>query len=306
MFDVLIVGAGPAGITAGIYAKRANKKVAIIEKLVPGGQVSLIGEIENYPGFSNINGYDLSMNFFKQATDLQIEFIFDEAVSFDLKSDVKKIVCKNGEYEAKAVILALGSASKELNVTGEKKFFGKGVSYCAMCDGNFFKGKNVAVVGSGDSSASNALYLADICDNVHIFAKGDLKLTAYTEQEILDKGNVKIHKNSEVKEIFGEEKLSGLNYLENGKEGSCDVDGIFVAIGRKPDTKMLEGQVDIDKKGYIIVNDKMETNLKGVYACGDVTTQNLKQIVVAASSGAIASTEALKYILKNTLVNRWG
>lgn len=300
MFDILIIGGGPAGITAGIYAKRANKNVAIIEKLVPGGQVALIGEIENYPGFAKINGDELSLNMFQQAQGLGIEFIFDEAVKFDFSSKIKKVECKNGVYEAKSVILAMGSAAKEINVEGERRLFGKGVSYCAMCDGNFFKDRNVAVVGSGDSSVSNAIYLAGVCKTVHVFTKNELKLSAYTEEDLKLK-NIKIHKGAMVSKILGKDAVQGVEFVEEGKKKTCKVEAVFVAIGRTPDTAMLNGQIDLNQKGYIDVVDGVKTNINGVYACGDVTTNPIKQIVIAASSGAMAATEALKYLAKNHL-----
>ena len=300
MYDILIVGAGPAGITAGIYAKRANKRVAIIEKLVPGGQVASIGEIENYPGFASINGDELSMKFFEQANKFGIEFIFDEAVKFDLTSNIKKIECKKGIYEAKSVILAMGSASKELNIEGEKDFFGKGVSYCAMCDGNFFKGKNVAVVGSGDSSISNAIYLADLCKEVHLFTRDKLKLTAYSEEDF-DKKNIIHHRGGTVTRIMGKNSVSEVEYIQDGETKRCEVDGIFVAIGRTPDTSALKGQINLNNREYIEVTDEVRTNIDGVYACGDITNEVIKQIVVAASAGAKAATEAIKYLAKNKI-----
>ena len=296
MFDILIIGGGPAGIAAAIYAKRANKKVAVIEKLVPGGQVALIGEIENYPGFDKINGSDLSMKLFNHANRLGIEFIFDEAIKYDLKGKIKKVKCKNNEYEAYSVILALGSASKELNVAGEKEFFGKGVSYCAMCDGNFYKNKPVAVVGSGDSAISNALYLANICSKVHLFTKNELKLKVYKEEKALTVKNLILHRGAEISKISGKENVSSIEFIENNKEQSCNVDGVFVAIGRTPDTSALKGEIELDDKGYIVTTDNVKTSAQGVYACGDVVKGTLKQIVVASAMGAEAATEAIKYV----------
>lgn len=296
MFDILIIGGGPAGIAAAIYAKRANKKVAVIEKLVPGGQVALIGAIENYPGFEKISGSDLSMKFFNHASKFGVEFIFDEAVKFDLKGKIKKVICKNSKYEAYSVILALGSASKELNVEGEKDFFGRGVSYCAMCDGNFYKGKSVAVVGSGDSAVSNALYLSNLCEKVHLFIKNELKLKVYKEEKALTVKNLILHRGAVISKISGKENVSSIEFIENNKEQSCNVDGVFVAIGRTPDTSALKGEIELDDKGYIVTTDNVKTSAQGVYACGDAVKGTLKQIVVASAMGAEAATEAIKYV----------
>lgn len=295
MFDILIIGGGPAGITAGIYAKRANKRIAIIEKLVPGGQVALIGEIENYPGLGKISGDVLSTKFYNHACSLGVEFIFDEAINYSLRGKIKKVFCKNGVYEAYSVIFALGSASKELNVDGEKRLFGKGVSYCAMCDGNFYKGQDVAVVGSGDSAVSNALYLSNICKRVHLFMKENNKLKVYKEENLKNIKNLSIYKGMEITKISGKDRVTGIEYLDNGKEKKCRVQGIFVAVGRIPDTTSLKGKLKLDKKGYIIA-DNVKTNIDGVFACGDVVEGALKQIVVASGMGALATTEAINYL----------
>jgi len=300
MFDILIIGGGPAGMSAGIYGARAGKSVAIIEKLVPGGQVALIGQVENYPGAGKIGGADLSMNFFKHAESLGVQFIYDEAIEVSLKGKKKKVVCREKTYEAKTVILALGCASKEFNVPGEKEFFNKGISYCATCDGNFYKNKNVAVVGSGDSSISNALYLSGICKNVYIIVKKDFKINAYKEEVLKPKKNIKVYKNAVVTRIFGDKKLEGIEFTHNDGTMNCDIDGVFVSIGRRPDTKILEGQIKLDEKGYIIPKKEIKTNISGVYACGDIVTPGFKQIVTAASLGAKAATEAIKYINKKS------
>ncbi len=299
MFDILIIGGGPAGITAAIYAKRANKNVAVIEKLVPGGQVALIGEIENYPGFGKISGAALSMDFYKHAGYLGVEFIYDEAMKFSLRGKVKKVECKNNTYETRAVIFALGSTSKELNVEGEKRLFGKGVSYCAMCDGNFYKGQDVAVVGSGDSAVSNAMYLSSLCKNVHLFMKERTKLNVYKEENLKNIKNLIIHKGVRITKIDGKDRVRGLEYIEGEKTKKCKVEGVFVAVGRVPDTAMLKGKIKLDEKGYILTTDNVKTSANGVFACGDIVSGSLKQIVVASGMGALAATEAIKYIAEN-------
>ena len=296
MFDVLIIGGGPAGISAGIYAKRANLKVGIIERAVPGGQLVTIGDIENYPGFKSISGYDLSMSFYEQAKSLDIEFIFDEAVDFDFKSEVKEVVCKNKTYKAKTVILALGNQPRKLGVSGEKKLIGKGISYCALCDGNFFKGKNVAVVGAGDSTVSNALYLSNICRRVDIFTRRALHAGNYPEDVFKGKKNVRVHENCLIKDVVGSEKVEALLYVQNGEDKKANIDGVFVSVGRVADTEFLKGKLELDGAGYIVTKNEVETTEKGVYVCGDIISRSLKQIVVAASSGAKAATLALNYL----------
>ena len=296
MFDVLIIGGGPAGISAAIYAKRANLRVGIIERAVPGGKLSSIGEIENYPAFSKISGNDLALSFFNHAQSLGIEFIYDEAVDFNFKLKNKKVVCKQATYTAKTVILAFGNEPRRLDVPNEKKFFGKGISYCAQCDGNFFKDKNVAIVGSGDSTVSNALYLSNICKKVEIFARHKVHATNYPENVFKGKKNIKIHEDTSVVDVVGDKKVDGIVYTQDGKTKKAKVDGVFVSIGRIADTQRLKGKVELDASGYIVVTDKVKTSEQGVFACGDIISRSLKQIVVAASSGAIAATKALDYL----------
>lgn len=300
VFDILIVGGGPAGITAGIYAKRANKRVAIIEKYMPGGQVASIGDIENYPGFDKISGFDLAQKFYNQAKSIGIEFIFSTATNYDLKGKIKKVYCGDKVYEAKTVILALGSTSRELDVEGEKKFFGKGVSYCAVCDGNFFKGKDVAVIGSGDSSVSDAIYLSNVCKSVNVLAKNSFdKLKGHAISDVEKYENIKLYKNVKVTKIAGEDKLRGVVFEDRGEEKELKVDGVFVAIGRYPDTSALKEQLELDEKGYIVTHDEVVTSIDGVFACGDVNKNSLKQIVTASAQGALATTQAMIYIAKN-------
>ncbi len=297
MYDILIVGGGPAGLMAGIYAKRAGRNVAIIEKFVTGGQLNLIGEVENYLGFSKIEGPMLAEKFSNHAKSLNVPFIYDEIIDYKLDSDHKTLIGKKASYEAKAIILAQGCHSKELNIEGETKFKGKGVSYCAVCDGNFFKGKNVAVVGSGDSAFSDALYLSAICKHVFVLAKSNLKLHNYAENEFDGKDNITLKKGALSQKITGDEKLTGIIFDENGKENSLAVDGVFVAIGRTPDTVALKGKLQMNERGYIEADEKMETSISGVFVCGDVRQGSIAQISTAVGDGAIAGTEASKYVL---------
>lgn len=304
IYDILVVGGGPAGVTSAIYAKRAGRDVAIIEKFVIGGQLSLIGEIENYPGFSSIAGDELAKDFRNHAKSLDIPFIYDDISDFDLAGDVKTVASKKQSYKAKAVILAMGSHPKELNIDGEKNFIGRGVSYCALCDGNFFKNQDVAVVGSGDSAVSDALYLSNICKNVYVLTKNQLKLNNYSEDDLRERENIKVLKGAISKQIEGDNKVQTLVYGKDGEESNLDVNAVFVAIGRKPDTDNLKDKINLNDRGFIETNDRMETSTKGVYACGDVRTSVIKQIATAVGDGAIAGNEASKYVLIMDKVNK--
>lgn len=304
IYDILVVGGGPAGVTSAIYAKRAGRDVAIIEKFVIGGQLSLIGEIENYPGFSSIAGDELAKDFRNHAKSLDIPFIYDDISDFDLAGDVKTVASKKQSYKAKAVILAMGSHPKELNIDGEKNFIGRGVSYCALCDGNFFKNQDVAVVGSGDSAVSDALYLSNICKNVYVLTKNQLKLNNYSEDDLSERENIKVLKGAISKQIEGDNKVQTLVYGKDGEESNLDVNAVFVAIGRKPDTDNLKDKINLNDRGFIETNDRMETSTKGVYACGDVRTSVIKQIATAVGDGAIAGNEASKYVLIMDKLNK--
>ena len=304
IYDILVVGGGPAGVTSAIYAKRAGRDVAIIEKFVIGGQLSLIGEIENYPGFSSIAGDELAKDFRNHAKSLDIPFIYDDISDYDFAGEVKTVASKKQSYKAKAVILAMGSHPKELNIDGEKNFIGRGVSYCALCDGNFFKNQDVAVVGSGDSAVSDALYLSNICKNVYVLTKNQLKLNNYSEADLSERENIKVLKGAISKQIEGDNKVQTLVYGKDGEESNLDVNAVFVAIGRKPDTDNLKDKINLNDRGFIETNDRMETSTKGVYACGDVRTSVIKQIATAVGDGAIAGNEASKYVLIMDKLNK--
>ncbi len=298
IYDIIIIGGGSAGITAGIYAKRAGRKVAVVEKFALGGQLNIIGKIENYTGFEEIEGFDLAQKFAQHAKSQQLEIIKEEATDFQLDGPIKTIKTKKQTIQTYAVIFAMGSFSRELGIEGENKFKGRGVSYCAICDGNFFKGKRVAVVGSGDSAFADARYLAGVCSHVYLLTKDNLKLHNYAENEFETDQNVTIIRGGYSQKIKGESTLEKLVYKQGEEVKELDVDGVFVAIGRKPETQFLQGVLNLDERGYIITNEKMETSLAGVYACGDVRHNEIKQISTAVGEGAIAGTQATKYALK--------
>lgn len=302
-YDLIIIGSGPAGMTAGIYAKRSGLNTLIIEKNIIGGQASLTYEIKNYPGFETISGMELGMLMQQQAEALGCEFDYENVKEINLKE--KTVVTDSDTYTAKAIILALGAAARHVGVDNEENLIGKGVAYCAMCDGAFFKDENVALIGGGNTAIEDAIYLSKICKSVTIVNN----LPQFTCQQTLkdelnkiieERNNITIYQNSIVNKINGEDRLNGVEILNTNTNETTllDVTGMFVAIGRKPDTDIIKGQIDLDKFGYIIANEDMHTSVDGVFVAGDVRVKNLRQIITACADGAIAATEANTYISK--------
>lgn len=306
IYDVLIIGGGPAGMTAAIYAKRAGKSILLIERMAPGGQVAWTTEIENYPGIKKTDGVTLANMMAEHVNSLGIEFIYTDALEFNFVGKIKKIRTHDGTFEGKSVILCLGAFAKQLNLENEKKLYGKGVSYCATCDGNFFKGKTVAVVGGGNSSLEDTLYLNNLAKKVYLIHRrdefrGDKVLVDRVHITSEKDKSIEMLLNSQVIKLEGTEKLTGIT-IENfvtKKIKKIEVDGLFIAIGRKPDTDLLQGKIELDKNGYIIANEKMETSAPGVFAAGDVRQKQVRQIVTACGDGAIAAINANEYIFKN-------
>ena len=294
MYDIIIIGGGPAGLTAGIYAGQAGKKTLILEKVLAGGQTAQINNITNYPGFLSVNGYELSESMKQQAVNSGVEFKREEVVSATLNGEIKTIKTHKGEYTAKNVIIATGAFARELEVEGEKKYLGKGLSYCATCDGNFFKDKIVAVVGGGNSSMDDCIYLSNIAKKVYLIHRRDEfrsseNMTNKVKALAID-GNVEIITNSVITKINGNEVLESVDIFnkQDGTTKTLNVDGLFVAIGRKPDTEIFAGDLELNDGGYIKTDERMRTSIKNVYAVGDVRNTPLKQIVTACSDGAIA------------------
>ena len=299
IYDSIIIGAGPAGLTAGIYLARANKKVLIFERMAYGGQIAEIGEIENYPGVGKVSGMELASVMFEQAKSLGAEFKSDEVLSYNFSGEIKKVKTSKGTYECKTLILALGSMSRKLGIPNEKKFIGSGLSYCATCDGNFFKNKDVAIIGTGDSAISNAKYLENIVKKIYIISKYEqMHLKSYLPNVIDELKNSEIIYSAKVIDLLGNDFVEGIKVEHDGKIEDIKVDGVFVSIGRMPNTENLIGKIDLDERGYIKVDDNMQTNIPGVFGAGDVTINPVKQIVTAASSGAIAATNAIKFLNK--------
>ena len=300
-YDVAIIGGGPAGATAGIYCGRAELNTVIIEKMSPGGQMATTSEIENYPGFPDgADGVTLAMDMAAQAKRFGAKTIYKNIVSITSEDNNNVLTTdKDEKIIAKTVIISSGAAPRELGVKGEKEFRGKGVSYCATCDGAFFKNKKVAVVGGGDTAAADAIFLSKICEKVHLIHRRDkLRAAKIYETRLKSAENVELHWDTVVTEINGEGKVSSLNTenLKSGKKGSLEIDGIFVAVGVSPETKWLKDIVDLDKAGFIIADESTKTTADGIFAAGDCRTKELRQVITAAADGAVAAIQAEKYI----------
>ena len=300
-WELIIVGGGVAGLTAGIYGARSGLKTLILEERIPGGTLTEIPLIENYPGFpEGVSGMELSSRLVKQAKKMGAEIHeLEKANELDLGSEEKTVYTDAAAYVASAVILALGSTPKTLGVPGEEELRGRGVSYCAVCDGAFFKGKRVLVVGGGNSAAVSALYLSSLASEVWLAHRRDrLRAEEALARNIRDRG-VKILWNTIVKEIRGKEKVEAVVLLDNktGKLSELEVDGVFIQVGEKPNSEAAHrAGVNVDEEGYIIVDERQRTNIPGVYAAGDITVCPVKQIGTAVGQAIIAATEAFGYI----------
>jgi thioredoxin reductase (NADPH) len=299
-YDTIIIGGGPAGLSAGIYAMRSRLKAVLIEKFMPGGQMMVTDFIENFPGFpAGIGGPELSMAMAEQAQSLGLEIIASDCISADFSKEQKLVHTADGDFSAPTAIIASGATPRRLKVPGEDRLTGKGVSYCATCDGAFFKDKEIAVVGGGNTAIQDAVFLTRFAKKVTILHRRDaLRATKILQERALRNPKVEIAWNTVVTEIKGGQKVEGLT-VKNVKDASLDmlsVNGIFVLIGTDPNTEFLRGQVVMDPSGYIITNEEMETSVPGVYAAGDCRHKMLRQMVTAAADGAIAATSAEQYI----------
>ena len=296
MVDIIIVGSGPAGMSAAVYGKRAGLSVLVIEKVYYGtGQVAESSHVDNYLGIPGINGYELGEKFRSHAEGLGVEFKDGEVIRFEKAADRWYVHLKNGEsLESKTVVYAAGAAHRHLGVPGEEEFSGKGVSYCATCDGAFFKGKDVAVVGGGNTAMDDAIYLSDICNKVYLVHRRDVfRGDATTLMKLKETENIELVVPAKVQEVKGEQVVTALQ-LEDGR--SLEVSGVFVAVGMQPATSMLQGIVLMDDNGYIIADETGRTSAAGFFAAGDVRTKELRQIITAVSEGANAATSAERYI----------
>lgn len=299
-YDVIIIGAGPAGYTAGIYSARARHETLILSGILPGGQLVNTTEVENYPGFADaIMGPDLMIVMRKQTERMGAKIIDDEVVNVDFKHKPFKVLTASEEYEAKAVIVATGANPRKLGLEGEKTFAGKGVSYCATCDGAFFKNQELIVVGGGDSAMEESTFLTKFASTVHVVHRRDkLRASKIMQERAFSNKKIKFHWNKEIEEISGNQKVQSVTLKDNktNEKTKLDVGGVFVAIGHEPNTKLFENQLELDKKGYIVLKNRTETSVKGVFAAGDVHDSRYRQAVTAAGFGCMAAIDVDRYL----------
>ena len=298
MAKIIIVGAGPAGLTAAIYARRAAKEVLVLEAMSYGGQIINTPDIENYPVEAHISGFDFATKLYKQAKDLGAEIRFEKVVEIRDEGRVKKVVTPKHEYEAQAVILATGSENRKLGVANEEKLVGRGVSYCATCDGAFYKGKTVAVVGGGNTALEDALYLSDLCEKVYLIHRRDaFRGEEANSARLSERKNVEFVLNSTVAELLFDKKLEGVVVKnKDGSEKTLSVSGLFVAVGRVPENQNFASLVELDEAGYAVSGENCRTKTPGVFVAGDNRRKEVRQLVTAAADGAVAATEAVKYL----------
>lgn len=300
MYDIIIIGSGPAGLSAAIYAQRACLDTIVIEKNgISGGQVLNTWEVDNYPGFPGVTGFELSRQFREHANKLGARVVQDEVVQVELSGNVKKVVCEEETYEARCVILASGAHHRTLEVPGEEELRGAGVSYCAICDGAFFRGRTVAVVGGGDAALEDAIFLARMCEKVYIVHRRDKLRGAKRLQERLQAlENIEFVWNSETVAIEGDAQVEALRLRQTktGEERRLDVEGVFIAVGIAPESELYAGQLELDEQGYIRADESGQTSVPGVFAAGDVRTKALRQILTAASDGANCVASAERYL----------
>ncbi len=299
-YDLVIVGAGPAGLTAGIYAARARLDAVIVERFAPGGQIALSDWVENYPGFDEgISGMELTDRMRKQAEKMGIQFVTAEATGLEEYRDKKVLYAGSEWFEGRTIIIATGASPKQLGVEGEKEFMGKGVSYCATCDGPFYKGLEVAVVGGGDTAVQEAVFLTKFASKVYLIHRRDKLRAAPVLQERLFKNEkIEVIWDTVVERILGTNSVEalGLKNVKRGDKWKLPVAGVFIFIGIRPNSAFVEDVIELDAGGFIITNENLETNIPGVYAAGDVRRKNLRQVVTACADGAIAVYQAQQFL----------
>ena len=298
MYDIIIVGAGPAGLTAAIYGRRALKSVLVLEALSYGGQIINTLDIENYPAAAHISGFDFATNLYNQVKELGAEVKFEKVTNITDMGDIKKVATAKNEYEAKTIILATGADNRKLGLENEDSLIGKGISYCATCDGNFFKGKDVAVVGGGNTALEDTLYLTDLVNKVYLIHRRDeFRGDPTIVEKLKEKDNVEFVYNSNVTKLISNDKLEAIEVTnKDGSKKEISVSGLFVAIGKVPENENFKNLISLDDSGYIIASEDCHTNIEGIFVAGDNRVKELRQLVTATSDGAIAATEAVKYI----------
>lgn len=305
IYDIVIVGGGPAGYTAALYAARAGLKTIVLEKLSAGGQMALTSQIDNYPGFEDgIDGFTLAEKMQQQAERFGAETELAEVTALRLDGDIKEIITNGGTFYGKTVVIATGANPRELGIPGEKALVGRGVNYCAACDGMFYKGKTVVVVGGGNSATADAMLLSRVANKVILVHRRDtLRATKIYHGPLMNAPNVEFRWNSTVVELLQDDKLTGVKLQDavTGEEAALECDGVFVSIGRTPANTLVQEQLSLDPAGYIVADESTRTNLPGVFAVGDVRTKALRQVVSAVADGAMAAHYAEEYLAQQQM-----
>ena len=298
MEDIVIIGGGPAGLTAAVYVQRAGKHAVVLEGNAPGGQIINAPKVENYPSIKSISGVDFAQNLYEQAADLGAEIRFVKAVGIELENNKKIVKTNKGDIEAKVVILATGASNKKLGIDRESEFLGKGVSYCATCDGAFFKNKDVAVVGGGNTALEDTLFLSNYCKKVYLIHRRD---SFRAEQKFVDelkqKKNVEFVLNSNVSKLIGTKLLEEIEVTNtSGKKTNLKVSGLFVAVGQVPGNGAFENIINLDSFGYVSADESCKTNVDGIFVAGDARTKQVRQLTTACSDGTTAAIAAINYL----------
>ena len=300
MYDVIVVGAGPSGLTSAIYLRRATKSVLVLEEKNYGGQIINTLDIENYPGEEHISGFDFATKIYNQAKNLGAEIKFEKVTLINDKDDYKEVVTNNCIYKSKAVIIAVGNDNRKLGLDNEDSLIGKGISYCATCDGNFYRGKDVAVVGGGNTALEDALYLSNIVNKVYLIHRRDeFRGDSRTVELLEKKDNVVFVYNSIVTKLNSTDRLESIEVTnKDGSVNTINVSGLFVAIGRIPKNDIFKNLINLDEAGYAIANEDCKTNVSGIFVAGDCRVKDVRQLTTATSDGAVAATQAIKYLNK--------
>lgn len=302
MYDVIIIGGGPAGFTAALYSARARLKTLVIEKMFSGGQMATTDHMENYPGFDEpVGGIELALKMEKQAKKFGAEILYEEVIDIELNDSMKIVKTTTNTYVCKSLILCMGASPRTLGLDKEDRFRGFGVSYCAVCDAAFYKDKTVAVVGGGNTAAEDAILLAKYASKVYLIHRRDnLRAAKLVQEELFKYDKIEFVWNSQVIELLGERKLVGIRIKNNitNEISTLDIDGLFVAIGLDPNNAIVKGKIKLSEHGYIITDNNMQTSVEGVFAAGDICDKPLRQVITAASDGAVAAYSAEKYIDK--------
>ena len=293
MYDIVIIGAGPAGLTAALYARRASKKVLVLEANSYGGQIISVPSIENYPAEAHISGYDFATNLYNQVKELGTEIIFEKVISINNINNFKEVKTVHNVYLGKSIIIATGSDKRKIGIDREDELLGKGISYCATCDGAFFKDKEVAIYGKGCSAIKDCIYLSGIVKKVYFICPSS---SIKDDTELIKKDNVEIIYNTKITKLIGKERLEGIEIGDTNNIKKILISGLFVAIGRVPENQNFANLIELDEKGYAISNEDCLTKIDGIFVAGDCRKKDLRQLVTATSDGAIAATKAIQYI----------